>query len=82
MYVVIENTPGYLPEDDDPATFERREDALVYLSDRLSSYLNALCDADIEFAISQGDGWYFVTDMQNEHDLGRNFSVELCEPDA
>ncbi len=29
-YVVIENTPGYLPENDDPATFEMFEDAYAY----------------------------------------------------
>lgn len=39
-YIVIENTPGYLPEDDDPAVFDSVEDARVYASDRLSSLLD------------------------------------------
>lgn len=40
VYVVIENTPGYLPEDDDPATFDNIEDARVYASDLLSRLLD------------------------------------------
>lgn len=29
-YTVVENTPGYLPEDDDPATFEDLDEAVAY----------------------------------------------------
>jgi hypothetical protein len=30
-YVIIENTPGYLPEDDDPPKFDSYAEALNYL---------------------------------------------------
>ena len=84
MYAVIESTPGYMPEDDDPATFEDRSQALVCLSDQLSRYLDYLYDAGIEFEITQGDDWYFVTRLDSEHDLGRLLEVVEYhdDPDA
>jgi len=39
-FVVVENTPGYLPEDDDPATFEDRESARAYLREAVERYTN------------------------------------------
>jgi hypothetical protein len=40
MYVVIENTPGYLPENDDPATFENLDEAREYLIELVARYTN------------------------------------------
>jgi hypothetical protein len=33
MFVVIENTPGYLPDADDPAMFEDYSEAVAYLNE-------------------------------------------------
>lgn len=87
MYVVVENTPGYLPEDDDPATFENIEDARVYASDLLSRLLDHLvdCEDDPSEAFAalnisgsfQSDLCVYVTDSRRAHDLGR--VIEIIE---
>jgi len=55
-YVVIESTPGYLPEDDDPAVFDSIDDAMVYASDRLSSLLDHIVDGQSVVWTPEG-GW-------------------------
>jgi hypothetical protein len=80
-WVVIENTLGYLPEDDDPATFELESDARVYASDRLSRLLDHIYEGQIAderdegFTVigsfAQGDMSVLVYDNSREHDLGR-----------
>lgn len=79
MFTIIENTPGYLPENDDPPMFEDRTDALVCLSDELSRYLDYLVDCEVEFEIEQWDEGYYVTRKDSEHDLGRIFEVVEVE---
>jgi hypothetical protein len=48
MYVVVENTPGYLPEDDDPGTFEDLADAQAYAAERAESYLDELDPEELD----------------------------------
>lgn len=48
QYVVVENTPGYMPEDTDPGVFDSLEDARVYASDLLSSLLDDYVQASEE----------------------------------
>jgi hypothetical protein len=88
MYMVIENTPGYLPEDDDPAVFDSVDEARVYASDRLSSLLDFIVEGqsfDEEqpgFTVDgsfQTDLSVWVTDKSREHDLGR--VIEIVEVD-
>ncbi len=92
-YVVIENTPGYMPEDDDPAVFDNEADARVYASDLLSRLLDSLCDGDPDgyegayaaLVISgsfQTDDAVHVTDSRREHDLGRVIEIMPCEGDG
>jgi hypothetical protein len=88
-YVVIENTPGYMPDDDDPAVFENIEDARVYASDRLSSLLDSLLewgDDDISvLSISgsfQEDRAVYVSDTRREHDLGRVIEIMDVENES
>ncbi len=84
MYVVIENTPGYMPEDDDPATFEDYADAVAYLNERAAEYAD---DPDGNYRVEFGwasSGNYaavMVWDDDRTHDLGRYIGVELCEDD-
>ena len=40
MYVVVENTPGYLPEDTDPASFEYESEAQEYARELAMSHLD------------------------------------------
>lgn len=91
-YVVIENTPGYLPDDDDPAVFDDLFSAREYMRDEVER----LCDH-----IAGGDGdpvvtWYgddadgdpkradgaYVVDETREHDLGRVFDIIESDTDA
>ena len=79
-YVVIENTPGYLPEDDDPATFDDLDEARAYaqdLIDRIEEHYfeaganDVLVDGDIATSLS------VLVSSNFEHDLGR--VVEIVE---
>jgi hypothetical protein len=80
-YVVIENTPGYLPEEDDPFVTEDLDAARVYASDRLSSLLDSLLyDTDDLSVLNisgsfQEDRSVYVTDTRSPHDLGRVIEI-------
>ena len=87
-YVVSENTPGYMPDDTDPATFDDEDSARVYASDQLSRLLDSICDGDEDgyegayAALSivgsfQTDTCVYVTDTRRAHDLGR--VIEIIE---
>ena len=73
MFVVIGNTPGYLPEDDDPATFDDYGDAVAHLNELAQEYID---DADgeyeVEYGIASGDNLaaVIVHDKSKIHDLG------------
>jgi hypothetical protein len=83
-FVVIENTPGYLPVDDDPATFEDYADAVAYLNERAAEYAD---DPDgnyrVEYGIASGDNLaaVIVHDDDKIHDLGIVIQV-LIDQDA
>ena len=80
MYVVIENTPGYLPEDDDPATFDDYAAAVEYLNERAAEYAN---DPDgcysVEYGITSADNLaaIIVHDDTKTYDLGRVIQILL-----
>lgn len=82
---VGENTPGYMPEDDDPATFEDYADAVAYLNERCKEYED---DADGNYRVEYGyasAGNYaaaMVWDDDKTHDLGCWISVELFEDES
>jgi hypothetical protein len=82
MFVVIENTPGYLPDDDDPPTFEDYGDAVAYLNERAAEYAD---DPDGNYRVEYGcasSGNYaavVVWDDDRAHDLGRYIAVERVE---
>jgi hypothetical protein len=77
-FVVIENTPGYLPDDDDPPTFEEYSDAVEYLNARAAEYAD---DPDgnyrVEYGIASGDNLsaVIVWDDDKSHDLGRVIQI-------
>lgn len=82
MFVVIESTPGYLPEDDDPPTFNDYADAVANLNDRCKEYEE---DPDGNFEVEYGwasSGNYaaaVIRDRDRMHDLGRWIAVEACD---
>ena len=83
-YVVIENTPGYMPEDDDPAVFETLEDARAYAFELAQGYKD---DADSNYRVTDdgageyGCDTYWVEDLDRSHDLGRMIEVMPWEGD-
>jgi predicted ester cyclase len=84
-YVVIENTPGYLPDADEPATFEEYSEAVAYLNERAAEYAD---DPDgsyrVEYGWASGDNLaaVMVYDDEKTHDLGRWIAVEIDYSDT
>ncbi len=91
-FVVIESTPGYMPDDDDPPTFDNITDARVYASDLLSRLLDTLYDSqmldevpapgfDVQGSFADTDCFsVLVYDKSREHDLGRVIEIIEDEP--
>lgn len=87
-YIMIENTPGYLPEDDDPFISDDYAAVVAYMNQRVEEYVEYLQDdPDVgpdgvsvtPMASSGNYAAVHVTCNAHEHDLGRWFSVEICE---
>lgn len=79
-YVVIENTPGYLPEDTEPAYFDSYAEALRHLVEynkelRDSSFLG-MDHYEVQ-PIINGQFSYF--DKTKSHDLGRSVEIVSVE---
>jgi hypothetical protein len=76
-YVVIENTPGYLPEDDDPPTFDNYSQALTYLAEKHKELRE---DADRDLSITPiFDGQFVYYDRYKTRDIGRIVKIEPIE---
>lgn len=75
-YVVVENIPGYLPMDDEPATFSNRKDAGRYAAqlaqDAVWSY--AEVERPVRKSGSPASGYYIV-DPTDPYDLGISISI-------
>ncbi len=94
-FVVIESTPGYMPEDDDPATFEDITEARVYASDVLSRLLDCVVEGwegieeteeephayTVSGSFADTDCFsVFVDDCSQRHGLGRIIEIIEDEP--
>lgn len=79
MYVVIENTPGYLPEDNDSATFENLDEAREYLRDEVERYCESVFgnEGDPHVSWARDLSRAHVTDPTRQYDRGRVFTVCL-----
>lgn len=77
-YVVIENTPGYLPEDDDPARFDDYDDAVAYLNERAAEFEEVDDGFTVEYGIASSDNLaaVLVYDDNKTHDLGRVIAIQ------
>jgi hypothetical protein len=84
-FVVVEYTPGYLPEDDDPLVTDDYAAAVEYLNDRAAEYAD---DPDgsftVEYGIASGDNYaaVIVHDSTKTHDLGRVIEILNAENDS
>lgn len=84
-YVVVENTPGYLPEDDDPPVFHTYSDAVAYANERADEYEHdpdGRYDVDRSYASSENTYCVVVHDCDREHDLGRVIEVLRYEEEG
>jgi len=80
QYVVVESTPGYLPEDEDPFVTADYGAAVEYLNERAASYAD---DPDASYRVEYG--WasganlaaVMVWDDSKSHDLGRYIGIEI-----
>ena len=81
MFVVTVNTPGYLPMDDDPATFEDRSAAVAYAKELADEELAHLEESEDGFAyeLSGEDGSYWIDSPDREHWLGLVIEVNETE---
>ena len=84
MFTVIENTPGYMPDSDDPATFDSYAEAVEYLNAEVERYVEELHESGYPTpCINPGasSGNYAASWVGNgePNDLGRWFAVELVE---
>lgn len=86
-YIVVENTPGYLPEEDDPYVTGDLGSAREYLKERVESYCDHLCEgydyaAGYEPTVYWSEDLTFahVNDPERSRDLGRAF--EIVEEEA
>jgi hypothetical protein len=82
-YAVIESTPGYLPEDDEPAVFDQFNEALNYLNELREdlfqeewAYEYISGEAFFMLDVGEIDGeppykGFVYYDKRKVHDLGR-----------
>lgn len=83
QYMVIENTPGYLPENDDPATFDNYEDAAEAAIEQALRYKD---DPDGKFTIQMyyhpDDFHITIEDHDKTYDLGRVITIAIVEEES
>ena len=92
-YAVIENTPGYLPEDDDPPVFDQYQEALNYLIERRNElwedesnytwppeHLDDGFSHTFELEVHEiEEGMFTYYDLRKTHDLGRIVQIVPLE---
>ena len=83
-WTVVENTPGYLPENDEPGVFEDLEDAKLALREDVQRYVEHGWEVGDNPGVSWSeDGTYaYGVSTTREHDLGRVFEVLATEEDS
>jgi hypothetical protein len=77
-YLVIESTPGYLPESDDPAEFAEYADAVAYANELADELEAQGYTADRSWA--SRDNYYAIHAERSDTvapDLGRTIEVVL-----
>jgi hypothetical protein len=75
-FVVLNNIPGYMPEDDDPPYFDTEKEAWDYLVEEVARYVDGMDDDEITVRTYQESGYAEVDDDS----LGRVFYVNYTGP--
>ena len=77
-FIVIENTPGYMPDDDDPFSTEDYSEAVAHMNELADEYEN---DPDHTYRVERGiasqDNYAAITvwDDSKMYDLGRVIQI-------
>jgi hypothetical protein len=74
MFTVVENTPGYLPEDDDPPAFDTFTDAEEYavaLADGYKDGFGLIRDTGLITVTRESRTLWRIENPSNPRDLGR-----------
>lgn len=86
-YTVIENTPGYLPEEDDPPVFTSKRRAQAYATELARSYRedsmpddNGREECPWTVTGNARDGYAVFRFPPSPYDLGRVIDVAECDP--
>lgn len=82
MYAIIENTPGYLPENDDPQTFDSYSEALNELVRYNKELANELEDDENnkKYDVSAiVNGWFTYCGVNDHHVPGRVVEIVNLE---
>lgn len=77
MFVVVENTPGYMPDEDDPFVTNDYSEAVAYLNERAAEYAEDGLRVEYGFASSANLAAVMVWDDSKFHDLGRYIGIEV-----
>ena len=83
-WIVIANTPGYMPDDDEPPFFDDYSEAVEYLNARCREYEDdesGVYSVEYGWASSGNYAAAVVLDSSKMHDLGRWIAVERCDDD-
>ena len=78
-FEVIESTPGYLPDSDEPAEFDTYAEAVAYANELADKLEEAGYVADRGWASSGNYYAIHATTTDKVHDLGRFIAVERVE---
>ena len=82
-YHVVENTPGYLPDSDDPAIFTSRRAAERYASSLAQELRTMYLDHGEPYHLSGSARNGIIYGERDEADLGRVIEIIDCvEPDC
>ena len=75
-YVVVENTPGYLPDDDNPFETRDLEEAKQAIKDEVQRLCDHLDEIDEPYQVHWAeDGTAAFVQEDREHALGRSFEI-------
>jgi hypothetical protein len=80
QFIVIESTPGYMPEDDEPAIFAEYADAVAHANELADELEEQGYATDRSWA--SGGNYYAIKAERSDTvapDLGRFIAVELLE---
>ena len=74
-YIVIENTPGYMPESDDPFVTQSYEEAVRYANELADELEEQGYTVDRSWASADNYTCIHATKPDEPHDLGRVIQV-------